>query len=366
MRLYLLAAAFLFFAKNMVSAQDSTSASTLKIGQWEQHLPWQRSIWVTQSAEKVWFATEWALLELQKSDRAPRYITRTDGLSETGMGPIKYDATSGTLIVTYFNSNIDLLKDGLVTNIPFIKTNVSILGDKKIYDIFVENGAAWFCCGFGMAKFSLDAQEFEFTTFTGLPVWGMASLGDYLYAATDDGIYRAEKKGTNLADFSTWQLLGPAEGLPADFSSKVVHNFGGKLVFDINGKKLVALDPGQPPVDFYQIDPSFSPKFLTSEGPGLLCGLACAGTNCGSAPLLRFTDLSAAPQVFTQQVSFPLQSVEDEKGQIWHSDAYDGLRLLHVDGGWGENFSFNSPFRQASDSRQAACVKVRRRPLMSM
>ncbi len=338
---------FLFATKTM--AQDSTSASTLKIGQWEQHLPWQRSIWVTQSAEKIWFATEWAILELQKSDRAPRYITPTDGLSETGMGPIKYDAASGTLIVTYFNSNIDLLKNGLVTNIPFIKTNTTILGDKKIYDIFVENGAAWFCCGFGIAKFSLDAQEFEFTTFTGLPVWGMASLGDFFYAATDDGIYRAAKNGANLADFSTWELLGPADGLPADFSSKVVHNFQGKLVFDINGKKLATLSPGQPPVDFYPIDPKFRIKYLTSEGPGLLAGLDCVSTtNCGSAPLLRFSDLASAPQVFTQEVNFPLQSVEDEAGQIWHSDGYDNLRLLHVDGGWGEAFNYNSPFRQGS------------------
>lgn len=349
MRPILLIAALFLFVKNATTAQDSTSASTLKIGQWEQHLPWQRSIWVTQSAEKVWFATEWALLELQKSDRAPRYITRTEGLSETGMGPIKYDAASGTLIATYFNSNIDLLKDGLVTNIPFIKTNTSILGDKKIYNIFVENGAAWFCCGFGMARFSLDAQEFEFTTFTGLPVWGMAALGDFFYAATDDGIYRTAKNGVNLADFSSWELLGQAQGLPADFSSKVVHTFQDKLLFDIDGKKLVALSPDQTVADFYPIDPKFFPKYMTSEGPGLLLGLGCKSSdNCGSAPLLRFADLAAAPQLFTQEVSFPLQSIEDQHGQIWHSDGYDNLRLLHVDGGWGESFNFNSPFRQGS------------------
>ncbi len=349
MRQLLLAAALSLAFKNL-PAQDSTSVSSLKIGEWEQHLPWQRSIWATQSADKVWLATEWALLELNKSDRAPRYITRTDGLSETGMGPIKYDAGSGTLIVTYFNSNIDLWKGGKATNVPFIKANTSILGDKRIYDIFLDGeGAAWFCCGFGMAKFSLAAEEFESTTFTGLPVRSMAALGGNLYAATDDGIYRVAKNGANLADFSTWQLLGPAEGLPAVYSTKTVHAYQGKLVFDIDGKKLAVLSPGQPPSVFYQIDPSLAPKYMTSEGPGLLVGMECAASGgCGSAPLLRFADLGAAPQAFTSQVSFPFYSIEDEQGQIWHSDAYDGLRLLHVDGGWGESFTFNSPFRHGS------------------
>ena len=58
MRLCLFTLLFCGFTAAL-SAQISPEFPSLKIGDWQQHLPWQRALYVTQSDSKVYFATEW-------------------------------------------------------------------------------------------------------------------------------------------------------------------------------------------------------------------------------------------------------------------------------------------------------------------
>ena len=64
---------------------------SLAIGQWSQHLPWQRSVSVTQSDAKIYYATEWAVLELDKADRSAQFLTKVEGLSDVGMNFIRFN-----------------------------------------------------------------------------------------------------------------------------------------------------------------------------------------------------------------------------------------------------------------------------------
>ncbi|MBK8194757.1 MAG: hypothetical protein IPK76_16645 [Lewinellaceae bacterium] len=70
----------------------------LKIGEWRQHLPWQRSTYVTQSDSKVYFASEWAVVEIDKADRSQRFLTKVEGLSDVGMRLIRYSKAADILI----------------------------------------------------------------------------------------------------------------------------------------------------------------------------------------------------------------------------------------------------------------------------
>jgi hypothetical protein len=56
----------------------------------EAALAWQRSVYVTQSPEYIYLATEWAIAEISKSDRSARFITKVEGLSHVGTDPIRY------------------------------------------------------------------------------------------------------------------------------------------------------------------------------------------------------------------------------------------------------------------------------------
>lgn len=328
--------------------QDSTSLSQLKIGEWQQHLPWQRGRWVTQSTDKIWFATEWGFVELNKSDRAPRFFSKTEGLSEIGMGAIKFDPKTETLLLTYSNSNIDLWRNGVVTNVPFIKTNTSILGDKHIYDLFLQDNAAWISCGFGIVKLRLDKDEFEFTTFTNTPVYGLTELGGFFFMATAEGIFRAATTGVNLADFSAWQRLGPADGFPAVYKCKAIVNFKNSLHFELNGDLFRLSATGQPELVF-DADARFFLKFLTAEGSGLIAGFDCKnGDDCPwpGGPLV-FLSENGELKTLSNCINHPLYAIEDEQKKIWHADDWDEFRVVDLSGGC-ETFKFNSPYTQRS------------------
>ncbi len=158
-----------------LSAQ-SDSFPSLKIGEWRQHLPWQRSKYVTQSDSKVYFASEWAVVEIDKADRSPRFLTKVEGLSDVGMRLIRYNRDAAAVVMAYTNSNLDIYypADGSVVNLPFIKKNINIIGDKQIYDITFEGKIAYIACGFGVLKLNLEKEEVEWTVFTSVVVKSVA------------------------------------------------------------------------------------------------------------------------------------------------------------------------------------------------
>ena len=76
--------------------QTNTSFPALGIGEWQQHLPWQRSYSVTQSKDKAYFSTEWAVVEIDKKERTPRFLTKVEGLSDVGVRLVRYGIAYGT------------------------------------------------------------------------------------------------------------------------------------------------------------------------------------------------------------------------------------------------------------------------------
>ncbi|MFM7155719.1 MAG: hypothetical protein ACKOZV_16485, partial [Bacteroidota bacterium] len=108
-----------------LSAQSGSALPSIAIGEWRQHLPWQRSVYVTQSPEYIYLATEWAIAEISKSDRSARFITKVEGLSDVGINLIRYCPAAEALVISYTNNNLDLYypADGSVLNLPFIQKN---------------------------------------------------------------------------------------------------------------------------------------------------------------------------------------------------------------------------------------------------
>jgi hypothetical protein len=74
---------------------------SVAIGQWSQHLPWQRAVSVTQSDTKIFYATEWAVVEIDKADRSAQYLTKVEGLSDVSMNFVRYNQAAGVLLLAY-------------------------------------------------------------------------------------------------------------------------------------------------------------------------------------------------------------------------------------------------------------------------
>lgn len=330
----------LLFCFQKITAQNINFPS-IGIGTWQQHLPWQRAVSVTQSSTKVYYATEWALVEIDKADRSPRFLTKVEGLSDVGMNFIRFNQAANTLLLAYSNSNLDLWNaaDGSVINLPFIQKNVNISGDKKIYDLVFEGKFAYLACGFGILKLNLEAAEVAYTVFTGLPIRAISIYGDNLYAGTDDGIYRLPKDDINPADFSRWRLLGSMEGLPQGHTVNALQTFGDQLFIGIE-HAFCRYD--NTTLDTLEVQDFQEVTFLSAEGNGLVIGW--------------LKDFNGRVQYLAPGASqpydihwpceslVPLYAVEDGSRKFWMADANDDFRFYDDNLGQCDRFRYNSPY----------------------
>lgn len=313
----------------------------MEIGRWRQHLPWQRAVSVTQSSSKVYFATEWAVVEIDKADRSPRFLTKVEGLSDVGMNLIRFNQETNVLLLCYANSNLDLWNaaDGSVVNLPFIQKNVNISGDKKIYDVVFEGKNAYLACGFGILKLDLEAAEVEYTVFTDLPIRSLAIFQNYLYAGTEEGLYRLPANDVNPADFSRWSLLGNPEGMPQGHTVAALQSFDNKLFIGLehafcqyNGQTLDTLDT----------HPQYDLSFLSTEGNGLVVGWRIQDFG-GRVQYLEPGSTVPYDIHWVCESLVPNYTVEEDSKKFWMADANDDFRFYDDNLGKCDRFRFNSP-----------------------
>lgn len=337
----------LLFWGAILSAQTNVPFPSAGIGQWRQHLPWQRAVSVTQSDTKVFYATEWAVVEIEKSDRSANFLTKVEGLSDVGINFIRYNPAAGVLLITYTNSNIDLrnVSTGSVDNLPFIQRNVNIIGDKKIYDASFEGKKAYLATGFGILKMDLEAAEVEYTVFTGVPVRSVAVYGSFLYAGTEEGIYRLPVDDVNPADFSRWHLLGDSEGFPQGRTANCLTVSNNALFLGLENA-LCRYDGAR--FDTVTVNPSKKVIFQSAEGAGLVVGWR-RDNNDFNGRIQYLEPGSSSPY----DINFPCESfvpnyaVEDGSRRFWIADGNDDFRYYDAAAGTCDRFRFNSPYNEA-------------------
>jgi hypothetical protein len=355
MRPLLLLISLIVTLGNLPAQPDTFPA--LKIGDWRQHLPWQRSVYVTQSETKVYFATEWAVVEIDKTERSPRFLTKVEGLSDVGMRLIRYNNAAGALILAYTNSNLDIYypADGTVVNLPFIKTNLNIIGDKQIYDVVFEDKLAYLACGFGVLKLNLEKAEVEYTTFTGMVVKSVALYNGHLYAGTEEGLFRIPADDVNPEDFSRWEMLGAGAGIPAGTAVNCMTVWNNQLYLGI-GKTLYSYD-GTAATEMVA-DPARSVKYLTAEGPGMM--IAWANENNFGLGSVEYLEMNGTRSEihYPCQAEFPLYGIEDGAKKFWFADQNDQFRYYDHNTGQCDKFTYNSPLYEHSSEIAVGNNKV--------
>jgi streptogramin lyase len=330
-----------------ISAQAQNS---LSIGQWRSHLPYNLGRVVTQSAEKIYFATEWSIVTVDKVDESVDFVSKVDGLSNVGIQLIRYNPGSETLIVVYTNSVIDLVKPDGVFTMNQIRNFDNLVGEKTIYDIFIENDStALLGTSYGVSRINTNRNEFAFTTFTGIPVRGVHRYNEQIYLATDEGLYRAGTNNINLADFSQWEYLDQNEGFPLDYSSRHLASYQGNLYADINDTVFVI---SEQPLQKFQYEEGYEVAYLSAEGNHFLIGLNCI-SGC-SGPRVKYVDANGQEGFIAQScVGRPVNAVEDEQGRIWFGDGFRGYRRVNqLDDENCTVRNYNSPYSE--DNREFA------------
>lgn len=312
-----------------IAAGSVIAQNALPIGSWRSHLPYQSGERVTQSNNEIFYSTPFSIMALDKEELSTRFLTSIDGLSNTGIRTIRYNRGSDILIIDYNNSVIDLYdnKDGSVVTLNQIKNFLNIPGDKTINDIFVLNDSTvYLAASYGISALNVLSAEFTFTTFMNVNVHSAIEFAGYLYAATDEGIYRISAEDNLRENFERWEYLDAGAGFPADYSSHAFAIFDNRLFLDIDNQIHYLDDQGTPVAFFQEEDNSLDLVYLSAEGTHLLAGYRCDSGNCGSPKAYYFRPDGSGDRLSGGCIGYPYYALEDEQGRVWFGDGFRYFR----------------------------------------
>ncbi|TAK36709.1 MAG: hypothetical protein EPO28_13090 [Saprospiraceae bacterium] len=323
-----------FFLSSLAAQTD------LSIGQWKQHLPFKRGISVSQSDSRVYYATPYALLTIDKAGHALEQVTKVEGLSQVGVSQLKYNRGSNVLVVVYTNSVIDLIDESGVRTLFILPQSNIILGEKRVNDIYMANDSvAYLAANFGIATLNLRSGLSPNTIKTPFEVKSVQIYQGIIYAATEEGLYFADPNaGYNIDDFSNWSLLAGEQGFPAVFSAKNLAVFNGKLYVGVNDSLYMYDGSAAQYVHHYD---DFSLHFLSAEGAHLLAGYRCP-SDCNGKVFI-FDGQNQPAEAGSLCVNHPQYAIEDESGSIWYADDFNNYRVETPGTGTCELIGVNSP-----------------------
>ena len=319
---------FLLFA--LLTWSFIPSWGQISMGKWRTHLPYQYCFLVETTNDRVYCSTTGGLFYYNLQDHLVEKISKIDGLSDNGVSAMRWSEELGTLILAYESSNVDIIRNGNVVNLPDIMKK-QITGDKSIYDIFFVGETAYLSTGFGIVVVNLEKDEISDTYLIGdngqaLKVNQVTSDGTYLYAATDQGIRKGLLSDPFLVDFNAWETISDIPGSAGAFGT--IAFFDGYLFASSD-------DPAGVQEQVYY-----------SNGSGWSAYPYFTGNLCyemlkrgdyltlvdDTAVHLINNDLLVVQQMFSTK---PRSAAIDEQGSLWLADYGRGLITNKGGGTWG-------------------------------
>ena len=184
----------------------------IAVGQWRDHLPYTQGVQVADAGDWVFAAGDYGLFQYHKTEGDVVRLSKVSGLSDIGFSAIAWSEENNTLVVAYTNTNIDLIQNGQIINVPDIKDK-SILGNKTIHKIHIVDDFAYLACGFAIVVLDIIKHEIKDTYYIGsqgaaINVYDIATNNNKIFACTENGVLQANINDINLANFENWSTLG--------------------------------------------------------------------------------------------------------------------------------------------------------------
>ncbi len=223
--------------------------SAYPVGQWREYLSYNSAQKVIATSTDIFCITEGGMFQYDKEDNSIQKLNVISGLSDVSAQTFAYSESLDILVIAYENSNIDLVYKNEVYNMSDILRS-NIVGDKSVYNILLVDEIAYLSCGFGIVAINLERREVQDTYYIGdnaaqIKVNDMTFDGSYLFAATEDGIYKADINSSNLQYYGNW--IKQTDLSDADSEFNHLEYFDGKVVANAStgssgGDRLYAYD----------------------------------------------------------------------------------------------------------------------------
>ncbi|MEM6684539.1 MAG: two-component regulator propeller domain-containing protein [Bacteroidota bacterium] len=182
---------------------------------WLGHYSYNKVINISQSSDKIYGASENSFFTYDLQSNEIAKFSTVNGLSGEEISTAFYSTSVDKYVLGYTNGLIEVFdpfteeinKVVDIVDKPTIPPNF-----KRINHILELNNILYLATNFGISLYDINALEFGDTYFIGpngsqIEVRQTTIAGEFIYAATNAGIYRAVVANDNLIDFEEWELV---------------------------------------------------------------------------------------------------------------------------------------------------------------
>jgi len=221
---------FLIFSTSLISAQVDYSDS------WEDFFSYNNVKDFIKSENIMYALSDNAIFTYDFTTQEIKKLSSVQGLSGETTSAIHYSTQSDRLVIGYKNGLVEVVdSDGSITISADI-LNFNQTGEKSINDIFEYQGKLYLATSFAIIEYDIDQLEFGDTFFIGnnstdIKINEIVVLNDFIYAATERGIYKADINNANLIDFNNWNLISSVNN---NYSNIII--FNSKIYTTLNKK----------------------------------------------------------------------------------------------------------------------------------
>ena len=260
------------------------------VGTWSDYLVYNTTKSVAVGTKEVYASTGSSIIVYNKEFAELKKMSRINGLNETGISTIAWSEENNALIIAYTSTNVDLVKNNIIYNIPDISRKY-ITGKKEINRIRTNGKYVYLACSFGIIVVDIIKKEIYDTWKPGggsanAEVWDIAFGNSKIYAATGNGVFSADLSNPGLSYFGNWSLINILPNPNGKYTSLIFSGnklyvnrsdpfSGGDSVYTIDGagvSNLFSYLPGvyntsfDPAKSGFTISSSASIKYYNNDG----------------------------------------------------------------------------------------------------
>lgn len=185
---------------------------------WQGYFSYNNIKDISANSTTVFAASENAVFAKNVVTNLIKTTTTIDGLSGQTISSTYYSENFKKRIIGYENGLLIIINEtdgSLVKKVDII--NKQIPNNLKKINHFMElNGLIYVSCDFGIVQFNLNTLQFGDTYFIGdvgaqINVRQTAYFNGFIYAATANGIRKANSGNSNLIDYNQWLTVNPGD-----------------------------------------------------------------------------------------------------------------------------------------------------------
>lgn len=309
----------IFFICTLLNAQNKLGA----IGQWRGHFD-NHSVQQIVKGDLLYVASPFQIIGID-SLQNKTWIDKTTGLNEVAIQLLAWDPTQNQLLISYGNSNIDILKGDQVFNLNAIQLS-SQFPNHTINAIHVYNQWAFVATNFGIVVIDLLNHEIKDTWYPNnnqqaTITYDIAAFNDTLYAVTENGLCSCPMQRSWIVP-NKWKNNPNYNAL--DLHKLIIQN---GAVYAYNKHALFKIPSLNPIANFtnatiQKIDSAVEGFNISIQYPN----------NKGSIIQVK-RDLTMNTLMDTTQLMAPLAAIADGT-KLWIADSSQGLLLKNQTISW--------------------------------